>query len=155
MNDVNEQPMVIPGEWHIHYRYSTGKIAGKFFEALREKRILATTCSASGRAYLPPRAYCESAFEPCDGWTEAGHEGVIEAATVVTAKFDNLPDPPYAIAFVRLEGVNTAMVNFVRGIDLDDVPAAMARLKPGTRVKVEFEDRPEGRITDFHYVLAG
>lgn len=154
MNDSNQQPMVIPGEWHIHYNYSTGKIAGRFFEALREKRIMATKCSVSGRAYLPPRAYCEVAFEPCDDWVEAGQVGVIEAATVVTVKFDNLPDPPYAIAFVRLEGVNTAMVNFVRGIALDDVPAAMQRLRPGTRVVVEFQERPEGKITDFHYLLA-
>jgi uncharacterized OB-fold protein len=152
MNQPANQPTVIPGEWNVTYNYSTGKIAGQFFDALRERRILASSCSASGRAYLPPRAYCESSFEPCDGWVEAGHEGVIEAATIVTAKFDNLPDPPYAIAFVRLDGVTTAMVNFVEGEDLGDVPAAIARLKPGTRVAVRFKDEPEGRITDFHYV---
>lgn len=152
MSNTQQQPTVIPGEWNVTYNYSTGKIAGQFFEALREKRIMATTCSTSGRAYLPPRAYCESAFEPCDGWAEAGGEGTIEAATIVTAQFDNLPPPPYAIAFVRLDGVTTAMVNFVKGEDLSDVPAAMARLKPGTRVAVQFKDKPEGRITDFHYV---
>jgi uncharacterized protein len=155
MNQSVKQPMVIPGEWHVTYNYSTGKIAGQFFEALRERRILASSCSVSGRAYLPPRAYCESSFEPCDGWVEAGHEGVIEAATIVTAKFDNLPEPPYAIAFVRLDGVTTAMVNFVQGEDLSDVPAAIAKLQPGTRVAVRFKDEPEGRITDFHYVRLG
>lgn len=155
MNQSVSQPMVIPGEWHVTYNYSTGKIAGQFFEALRERRILASFCSVSGRAYLPPRAYCESSFEPCDGWVEAGHEGVIEAATIVTAKFDNLPEPPYVIAFVRLDGVTTAMVNFVQGEDLSDVPAAIAKLQPGTRVAVRFKDEPEGRITDFHYVRLG
>ena len=155
MNQSVTQPMVIPGEWHVTYNYSTGKIAGQFFEALRERRSLASSCSVSGRAYLPPRAYCESSFEPCDGWVEAGHEGVIEAATIVTAKFDNLPEPPYAIAFVRLDGVTTAMVNFVQGLDLSDVPAAIAKLQPGTRVAVRFKDEPEGRITDFHYVRLG
>ncbi len=152
MNQPANLSTVIPGEWHVTYNYSTGKIAGQFFDALRKRRIMASSCSASGRAYLPPRAYCESSFEPCDGWVEAGHEGVIEAATIVTAKFDNLPEPPYAIAFVRLDGVTTAMVNFVKGEDLSDVPAAIARLKPGTRVAVRFKDDPEGRITDFHYV---
>jgi uncharacterized protein len=155
LNESATQPIVIPGEWHVTYNYSTGKIAGKFFEALLERRILATSCSASGRAYLPPRAYCESSFEPCDGWVEAGQEGVIEAATIVTAKFDNLPDPPYAIAFVRLDGVTTAMVNFVKDEDLSDVPAAIARLHPGTRVAVRFKERLEGRITDFYYVRLG
>jgi uncharacterized OB-fold protein len=145
---------VIHGEWHVRYNYSVGKVAGHFFEALKQKRILASVCSASGIAYLPPRAYCERAFEPCDGWVEAGHQGVIEAATVVTAAFEHLPPPPYAIAYVRLDNVSTALVNFVRGMDLSDVPAAAGRLKPGTRVKVVFKDTPEGRITDFHYELA-
>jgi hypothetical protein len=153
MFDQDEASFFVPGEWHVTYKYSTGKIAGQFFAGLRQKRIMATRCSKSGKVYLPPRAYCESSFEPYDGWVEAGHEGTIEAATIVTAKFDNLPDPPYAIAFVRLDGVSTAMVNFVRGEDLSDVPAAARRLAPGTRARVVFDDEPQGRITDFHYVL--
>src|SRR6266571_2713304 len=97
----------IAGEWHVRYNYSVGKVAGRFFAGLKEKKILATHCSKSGIAYLPPRAYCERSFEPCDGWVEAGGEGVIEAATIVTAQFEGLPKPPYAIAYVRLDGVST------------------------------------------------
>ena len=99
--------MVIPGEWHVRYNYSVGKVAGRFFEALKDRKILATRCSKSGISYLPPRAYCERSFEPCDEWVEAGQEGVIEAATVVTAQFEGLRAPPYAIAYVRLDGVST------------------------------------------------
>lgn len=142
---------VIHGEWHVRYNYSVGKVAGLFFEGLKRKQILATRCSKSGIAYLPPRAYCERSFEVCDEWVQAGLQGVIEAATIVSAQFENLPAPPYAIAYVRLDGVDTAMINFVRGLDLSDVPRAMAALKPGTRVQVRFKDQPEGRITDFHY----
>jgi len=131
-----------------------GEVGARFFDALKEKKILATHCSKSGLTYLPPRAYCERSFELCDEWVQAGLEGLIEAATIVTAAFDNLPTPPYAIAYVRLNGVSTAMVNFVRGMDLTDVPAAAARLTPGTKVKVQFIESPEGKITDFHYLLA-
>jgi len=144
---------VIYGEWNVRYAYSVGKVAGTFFEGLKRKKILAPRCTKSGLSYLPPRAYCERSFEPCDEWAEAGQEGVIEAATIVTAAFENLPPPPYAIAYVRLEGVNTSMINFVQGLDLTDVTAAMARLKPGTPVQVEFVENPEGCITDFHYIV--
>jgi len=72
---------VIHGEWHVRYNYSVGKVAGHFFEALKEKKILASHCSASGIAYLPPRAYCERAFEPCDGWVEVGHQGTVLCRT--------------------------------------------------------------------------
>lgn len=146
-------PDVIHGEWHVRYNYSVGKVAGQFFAGLKERRILATHCSASGLSYLPPRAYCERSFKPCDGWVEAGQEGVIEAATIVTAAFENLPPPPYCIAYVRLDGVSTAMINFLKGIDLDDPRAAAERIKPGARARVEFVSEPKGRITDFHYVL--
>jgi uncharacterized OB-fold protein len=149
-----DEGIVIPGEWHVRYNYSAGKVATQFFEALKEKKILATRCSASGLAYLPPRAYCERSFQPCDGWVEAAQEGVIEAATIVTAAFENLPPPPYAIAYVRLGGISTALLNFVRDLDLGDVPKAAARLQPGTKVRVRFDPKPQGRITDFHYVLA-
>lgn len=145
---------VIHGEWHVRYNYSVGKVAGTFFEGLKRKEILATRSSKSGISYLPPRAYCERSFEVCDEWVTAGREGVIEAATIVSAQFEGLPKPPYAIAYVRLDGVDTAMINFVRGIDLSDVPKAMAQMKPGARVQVRFKDAPEGRITDFHYELA-
>ena len=145
---------VVHDEWHIRYNYPVGDVGARFFDGLRDKRIVATHCSASGLTYLPPRAYCERSFEPCDGFVDAGHEGTIEAATIVSAAFDNLPPPPYAIAYVRLDGVSTAMVNFVHGMDLSDVPVAAARLVPGSRVRVEFVAAPQGKITDFHYVLA-
>jgi uncharacterized OB-fold protein len=154
MDATLEKDDVISGEWHVRYNYAVGKVAGRFFEGLRAGKILASRCSKSGLVYLPPRAYCERSFEVCDEWVDAGLEGTIEAATVVTAAFDNLPPPPYAIAYVRLDGVSTAMVNFVRGLDLRDVPAAAAKLKPGARVKVVFADHRRGRITDFHYELA-
>jgi len=152
-NEKTQASDVISGEWNVRYNYSVGKVAGTFFDALKERKILATKSSKSGMSYLPPRAYCERSFEPCDEWVEAGHEGVIEAATIVSAAFEHLPPPPYAIAYVRLDGVDTAMINFVRNLDMSDVGAAMDKLKPGTRVKVEFIDDPKGEVTDFHYVL--
>jgi uncharacterized OB-fold protein len=145
---------VIEGEWHVRYKYPVGEVGAKFFNGLRERKILATRCSVSDMSYLPPRAYCERSFNACDGWVEAGLEGTIEAATIVTAAFENLPPPPYAIAYVRLDGIDTAMLNFVRGLDLADVPAAARKLLPGTRVRVEFVAEPQGRVTDFHYLCS-
>ena len=69
-------------------------------------------------AYLPPRAFCERTFEPCDGWVEAGREGVIEASTIVVRGFEGKRPPPAAIAFVRLDGVDSAIANYVDGVDL-------------------------------------
>jgi uncharacterized OB-fold protein len=83
---------------------------------------------------------------------EAGKEGVVEASTIVTRGFEGSRTPPFAIAFVRLDGVDSAIVNYVEGIDLSDIRAAAGRLRPGTRLRVKFVDEPQGRITDFHFV---
>src|SRR5580704_9580745 len=82
---IASDEMTIPGEWHVRYNYSVGKVAGEFFDGLRDGKILATFCSKSGLAYLPPRAYCERSFQACDGWVEAGLERTIESGTIVSA----------------------------------------------------------------------
>ena len=123
-------------------------------EGLKQKKILATRCNKSGLTYLPPRAYCERSFEPCDAWVEAGLEGVLEVATVTTTGFQGSPEPPYAVGYVRLDGVDMAIGGYIHGLDLTDVEAAMDRLRMGTRMRVEFIDEPQGRVTDFHFVPA-
>ena len=76
---------------------------------------------------------------------------MIEASTIVVRGFEGKRKPPVAIAFVRLDGTDSAIGNYVDGVDLSDYDAAMEQLKPGRRVKVEFAAAREGRITDFSF----
>lgn len=138
----------------LRYDYSLGEVAGKFMEGLKQGKILATRCSKSGLTYLPPRAYCERTFEACDGWVEAGLEGVIEASTIVVRGFQGKRNPPVAIAYVKLEGIDSAIGNYVDDLDLSDLEAAQKKIAPGKRVKVKFASAREGRITDFSFVCA-
>ncbi|MFV8246414.1 Zn-ribbon domain-containing OB-fold protein [Mycolicibacterium peregrinum] len=138
-------------ELTLTYDYALGKVGEIFFEGLRAGKILASTCSASKMTYLPPRAYCERSFEPCDGWVEAGSEGVIESSTIVVRGFEGKRPPPVAIAFVRLDGVDSAIANYLDGVDCSDPDAAMKAIEPGTRVRVKFAENPTGRITDFSF----
>lgn len=145
---------VLSESWTVRYDYTIGATAARFMEGLREKRLLASRCSQSTLTYIPPRAYCERTLAACDEWVEAGTEGRVEASTIVTRGFEGGPQAPYAIAFVLLDGVDTAIANYVHGIDLSDVRAASEALAPGTRVRVEFIDEPTGKITDFHFLPA-
>jgi len=76
---------------------------------------------------------------------------VLEAFTVVAQKFTGMPDPPYVVAYARLKNADTAMVNYLRGVDLSDVRAAAQRLAVGMPVRAVFTARPEGRMTDFWF----
>ena len=150
---TNREPGVLHQQITLSYDYALGEVAGKFFQGLREKKILASHCSGSRMTYLPPRAYCERSFEPCDGWVEATLEGTIEASTVIVRGFEGKRPPPVPIAFVRLDGIDSAIANYVDGIDCDDLEEATRRLAPGARVRVVFVERPEGHITDFSFEL--
>ena len=144
-------PAVITDTITLHYAYALGEVAGRFMAGLKEGKILATHCSKSGLTYLPPRSYCERSFEKCDSWIAAGHEGKIEASTIVVRGFEGKRKPPVAIAFVRLDGVDSAIGNYVDGLDLSDYDTAMKKLAPGKRVRVEFAAERQGRITDFSF----
>jgi uncharacterized protein len=144
-------PQVISDEITLRYDYALGEVAGRFMAGLKQGKILATRCSKSGLTYLPPRSYCERSFEKCDSWIEAGHEGIIESSTIVVRGFEGKRKAPVAIAFVRLAGTDSAIANYVDGLDLSDLDSAMKRIAPGKRVKVVFASVREGRITDFSF----
>jgi hypothetical protein len=64
-----------------------------------------------------------------------------------------LPKPPIVMAYVTLDGADTALINLVHGEDLTDIDAAARRLNSLPRVAVKFIDDPKGRITDFSFEL--
>lgn len=148
------QGPVITEEVTLRYDYALGEVAGYFMEGLRERKIRATRCSKSGMVYLPPRAFCERSFAKCDSWVEAGMGGVIEASTIVMRGFEGSRPPPVAVAFVRLDGVDSAIANYIEKLDMSDIESAREKIRPGMRVAVEFIPEPQGRITDFHFILA-
>ncbi len=149
----NESGAVVTDEITLRYDYSLGQVAGRFMQGLKDGKLLATRCSSSGLTYMPPRAFCERTFDKCDSWVEAGAEGVIEASTVVVRGVEGKRKAPMAIAFVRLDGVDSAIANYVDGVDLSDIDVAMRKIVPGTRVRVVFAAERQGRITDFTFEL--
>lgn len=144
--------VVVSEDWHLHYDYVAGPIVSHFLNALSNGKVEGRRCDKCSMVWLPPRGYCERCFVPTSDWVEVGPEGDLEAATIVTEKFDHLPDPPYVIAYCRFDGASTALVNFLQ-MPLRDIPGAAEQLKPGTRVRARFHDSRNARITDFHYEL--
>ncbi|HLG88496.1 MAG TPA: Zn-ribbon domain-containing OB-fold protein [Alphaproteobacteria bacterium] len=148
-----EHPNAVIEHWDIIYTHDKGPIVTEFYERLAENKILGRHCPKCGRVLLPPRAFCDRDFADTDKWVEVGQKGVIETFTVVFQKFRGLPDPPYCIAYVRLDGADTSILNFVRVPGLVDAEAVRHKLKVGQKVKVVFAPKGErtGRITDFWF----
>lgn len=146
----------IPGEWHLKFEHAAGRAASRFLVTLRDtKQLQASPCPQCGKMRVPPRAFCEDCFVPTsDDWLTVGPEGVIETFSITYADFPGYPKAPHAIAYVKPRGADTAMCNFVRGVDLSDPAKAASDLAPGRRVTAVFHRERHARVTDFHWELA-
>jgi len=142
-------------KWDLTYQHALGETAGRFFEAIaNEKKLLGKKCPKCSRVLVPPRSYCDRCFEDTADWVEVGREGTVQTFTVVFQAFKGLPEPPYCIAYVLLDGADTAILNYIRNVDWtpDNVPQ---QIKAGDRVKVVFAENREGKITDFWFEKIG
>lgn len=123
------------------YTRSTGDVIGRFFAALKDRRILGIR-ARDGRVLVPPQEYDPTTGEPLDEWVEVGQSG-----TVTTWTWINHPRPkhplkhPFAYALIRLDGADTAMLHVVDARD----PARMAT---GLRVRAHWRENPQADITD-------
>lgn len=146
--------VTIDGKWNFNYTYFAGESASRFFMELREnRRIMGTRCTKCERLLVPARAYCDTCMAKTDEWVEVGPEGTLETFTIITTAFPGLPPPPIVMAYVTLDGADTALINLVHGLDLSDIEVAAQKLNTLPRVRVEFVDEPAGRITDFSFKL--
>jgi uncharacterized OB-fold protein len=146
-----DAPTTLEEHWDITYNHALGEVASRFYEALRDQeQILGRRCPSCERVLLPPRPFCDRDFVDTTDWVEVGHEGRVEVFTVVFQTFKGLPEAPYCIAYVLLDGADTAILNYVKGIDWtpDNVPQ---NIKVGDRVRAVFKEEREGRITDFWF----
>lgn len=153
MNDQQEL-ITVDGKWDFEYRYFAGATSSRFFTELRDnRRIMGTRSSKDGRVLVPARSFSDADYQATGDWVEVGPGGVLEVFTIVGSKFPGLPDPPFVVAYVTLDGASTAILNHVTGLELDDLNAAAEKLMRRPRVKVVFKEERHGRITDFHFAI--
>src|SRR3954471_16900717 len=121
--------------WSITYNHALGETASYFYTKIRdEAAIYGKRCAKTDRVLVPPRSFSDETLLPTTDWVKVGPGGRIEAFTIVCEKFNKLPDPPYAFGYVLLDGADTALGGYFRGIDLTDPHAAAEQLRFGSRL---------------------
>ena len=141
--------------WNITYNHALGETASRFYTRIRDEAAIYGRRSArTGRVLVPPRSFSDETLLPTQDWVKVGPGGCIEAFTMVYEKFNNLPDPPYAFGYVLLDGADTALGGYFKGVDLSDPQAAAEKLKIGTRVVTTFASERTGTMLDFWFELA-
>ena len=147
-----EELVIMPGAWNLPFRHTAGRFASRFFRELRDnQKIYGVRCPQCRRVLLPPRPMCERCFAPIDEWVEVGHQGTVEAYTVLCVPFMGLPPPPLGMAVVKLDGADTGLNHILGGIELSDPDKSGEAVKIGMRVEAVWREQRRGEIMDIQY----
>ena len=148
--DHREPPLSAPLTLSFDYTRSVGATLGKFFTALRERRVLGVRGS-DGRVHVPPAEYDPVTYEPLGEMVPVSSVGTVVSWTWQPEPLEGQPlDRPFAWALVKLDGADTPLIHAI------DVGAAgPSAIRTGTRVHVHWADEPVGAITDIAYFALG
>ncbi len=119
----------------------------RFWEGVREGRLLFQKCGSCGAVQFPPRYHCATCWSEELGWIESTGKGTIESFTIV----HRAPTPafgekvPYVVAAIVVDE-GPRMIAGILGEDALDI-------RIGDSVKVEFCEDGAGRVLpQFHRV---
>ena len=147
-----DKPREIKAEVFVPYEVAVGPTWSKFFDYLKEEKIMGTKCKGCDRIFVPPREFCPRCFEDVDEWVELGQEGVIETWSYATLKFyGQIPDPPFVTVQVRLDGCQSGFFHQIAGFDLSDFEEVNKKIKLGGRVRAVWRKEKHGDIRDLDY----
>ncbi len=146
--DHSEPPLSAPLTLSFDYTRSVGSTLGKFFTALRERRVLGVRGS-DGRVHVPPAEYDPVTYEPLGEMVPVSAVGTVVSWTWQPEPLEGQPlDRPFAWALITLDGADTPLIHAVDA----GTPEAISS---GARVHVHWADETVGAITDIAYFAIG
>ena len=151
------EPPVEPVKYvdtHIYlpYHYVAGDKRAQYLRALKDKKILGSKCSKTGKVFVPPLISSPESFAPCDELVEVADRGVMTTFCIV-----NIPvigrdlQLPYVAASVALDGASVSIFALIQECKPEDARMGMrveAVWKPDGERQGDHEDilyfRPTG-----------
>lgn len=122
-----EQPVrVVETNLHLPYRYVAGDFRARYLLGLRDRRILGSRCSKTGKVLVPPMINSPETFAPADELVEVADRGVVTTFCIV-----NIPvigrnlEIPYVAASVALDGADLSMFTLIQECKPEDVRMGM------------------------------
>ena len=137
MDEPPKEPVkYIDAEVRLPYHYVAGDYRARYLRALKDKKILGSKCSKTGKVFVMPVVASPESFAPCDELVEISDRGVVTAAAIVHEAVEGLHPAraPFAFVLVKLDGADTALPHVVTD--------GLERLRVGTRVEAVW--KPDG-----------
>ena len=140
---------LVPYTPHFHYAWDCGEAIGRYFEELKNGRLIARHCRRCGRVMIPPRMFCELCFRPTDDWVYVEDTGSVNTFSLCYVSWDvrklRKPEIP---AVIEIDGASPGMgiMHLLGGVQPKDVHIGM-------RVRAVWKPpaKRTGSITDILY----
>jgi hypothetical protein len=143
MRHPPETPVkLIETEVNLPYHYVAGDYRAAYLRALKDKRILGSKCSTTGKVFVPPIVNSPASMAPCDQLVQVADRGTVTTFCIV-----NIPvigrtlEIPYVAASVALDGADISIFAL-----LQECRAETARM--GMRVEAVW--KPDGEREGSH-----
>jgi len=143
MSEPPEEPIrYIDSTVYLPYDYVAGDLKAIYLRALKDKRILGSKCSKTGKVFVTPIPASPESFAPCNELVEVADTGVMTTFCVV-----NIPvigrdlELPYVASSVALDGADISIFALIRNVKPEE-----ARM--GMRVRAVW--KPDGERTGSH-----
>jgi hypothetical protein len=141
------QPPVDPVKYiettvRLPYHYVAGDHRARYLRALKDRKILGSKCSKTGKVFVPPINNSAESMAPCDELVEVADRGVVTTFCIV-----NIPvvgrdvELPYVAASVALDGADISIFALVQECKADEARMGM---------RVEAVWKPDGEREGSH-----
>jgi uncharacterized OB-fold protein len=137
---------------HLPYNYVAGDYKARYLRALKDRKILGSKCSKTGKVFVPPVIASPESFAPATDLVEVADRGVVTTFCIV-----NIPvigrnlEIPYVAASVALDGADISIFALIQECKPEEVRMGMrveAVWKPDGERQGDYEDvryfRPTG-----------
>ena len=143
-------PIQIEQQYQITYLHSYGQDS-PWFAGLANKKLLASQEAESGYTYANPRGHDMYSGEETRWIDITDRPAKVHAFTVCHFGSEEfLPETPFILALVEIEGVNTLLLTRLVGLD----PAQPTLDWVGMPVKAQFLRNSKMKPTDVYFVPA-
>lgn len=127
MSEPPKEPVkYVESDVYLPYDYVAGDLKAIYLRALKDKRILGSKCSKSGKVFVTPIPNSPETFAPCNELVEVSDHGVMTTFCVV-----NIPvigrdlELPYVASSVALDGADISIFALIKGVKPEEARMGM------------------------------
>ena len=137
--------------WQVPYKVTLGDTYARFFQGLKQKKILGNVCPKCNGLHVPARPFCDKCLVAPTKWVETDGLAELISFSVTYVKFMGLPDPPTVTAIIKVGDSVTNFLHRVAGIPYDDPVELDQKCKIGMKLKPVWAENRVGDIEDIAY----